>query len=780
MIARVTADPATVGAEPDAKPPSDRTFSDGTVSGRSWSGLLPGVLVVVATLVLAVRIAGVGIGDALLFTGYVLAFLTFPGTVVWRAVAKPGPNLGNDLILGTILGLVLEIPLYILLRLFDLAPLIYGYPVAVLVVALVVVWRRRRWVGPVVIGRESLWSWAGAAVAGVQVLLVTNQMWSHRPTDALRAPYVDEPFHLAIAGDLLHHFPAQMPWVEGTPLFYHWLVYVQLASAATVTHIELIVLMRSLSIALLVLLAVGGAYAAATRLTGRSWPGFVAALVLAMGATPDFFGWTSLVSPAQLAFDSVTRAFDSPTHALVMPLQMVLMVLVVEVIRSDRWRWGPFLLTVVVMVAVAGAKSSALPTIIAGLFLALVISAVLRRKRTALTVAALLGSAVVVFLVAQQVFYGGGTRATSIDLNGSTVQRLGVLMLPEGETLPGSAPLSIWISFTVGFVLVAIPLIVGLVRGGWRRPDRVFLAATWAAGAGAFMVLSHPALSQAYFLLGASGFIAVATAVALSDIVPVDPSLRDGVRFVGCAALGGLALVVVRLLVGDDMPADGSVFTSTLLTQLVVGLLVLAVGVGLVLVYAKRSAMATLPAIVALMLGVMLAGAPQTVALAVAGPALPRAPDTDIIGPGGVAAARFVRGHSQPDELIATNAHCIGLPVPDCDRRNFWIAAYAERRVLVEGWAYIDPQVVGQPSTDLNNSAYLPFWDPELLEANDAAITDPSPATIATLRDDHGVDWLVVDRRYRADLRGLRRELGQPRFKRGLYSVFDLDVSDGR
>ncbi|MFE7225204.1 hypothetical protein ACFU7D_10500 [Nocardioides sp. NPDC057577] len=769
----MTADPATVGVAPGAKPSSDRTLSDRVFPGRSWSGLLPGVLVVGATLVLAIRVAGVDLAEALLFTGYVLAFLTFPGTVVWRAVAKPGPSLGNDLVLGTILGLVLEAPLYVLLRLFDLTQLIYGYPVAVLLGALLVVRRRRR-VGPVVIGRARVWSWAGAAVAGVQVLLVANQVWSQRPVDALRAPYVDEPFHLAIAGDLLHHFPAQMPWVDGTPLFYHWLVYVHLASAATVTHIELIVLMRSMSIALLVLLAVGGAYAAAIRLTGRKWTGFVAALVLATGATPDFFGWTSLVSPAQLAFDSVTRAFDSPTHALVIPLQMILMVLVVEMIRRERWRWGPWVLTVVVMVAVAGAKSSALPTIIAGLFLALVISAVLRRPRMVRTLGALLASAVAVFLVAQQLFYGGGTRATGIDLNGSTVQRLGILMLPEGETLPGSAPWAIWVCFTVGFVLLAVPVIVALVRGGWRRPDFLFLAGTWAAGAGAFMVLSHPALSQAYFLLGASGFLAVLIAVSLSDIVPVDLSSRDGVRIVGCAALGWLVVVAVRLMVGGEMPAGGEVFTPTLLTQLVIGLLVLAAALVVVLVYVRRSTIATLPAVVALMLGVVLAGAPQTVALATIGPAVPRAADTDIIGPGGVAAARFVREHSQPDDLIATNAHCIGLPVPDCDRRNFWIAAYAERRVLVEGWAYIDPLVVGLPSTDLNNSAYLPFWDPELLAANDAAITRPSPLTLGALREEHGVDWLVVDRRYRADLPGLRRELGQPRFKRGLYSVFDL------
>lgn len=770
MISRVTADPATLGAAPDTKPSSDRALSS---FGGSWSGLLPGVLVVAVALVLAVRVAGVGLGDALLFTGYVLAFLTFPGTVVWRAVARPGPSLGNDLVLGTILGLVLEVPLYLVLLLFDLTQLIYAYPVAVLVGVAVVVGRRRR-IAPVVIGKANTWSWAGAAVACVQLLLVAKRVWTHRPVDALRSPYVDEPFHLAIAGDLLHHLPAQMPWVDGTPLFYHWLVYAHLASAATVTHLELIVLLRSMSMALLVLLTVAGAYAAATRLTGRAWPGFVAALVVTMGATPDFFGWTSLVSPAQLAFDSVVRMFNSPTHAFVMPLQMVLMVLVVEVIRGEQRRWQGWPLLVVVMIAVAGAKSSALPTIIAGLLLALVISAVLRRTKTVITLGALLGAAVVVFLAAQQVFYGGGTRATGIDLNGSTVQRLGILMLPEGETLPASAPVTIWICFTIGFVLVTVPVIVGLVRGGWRRPEFVFLAGAWAAGVGAFMVLSHPALSQAYFLLGASGFFAVATAVALSDLHPADLSLRDGVRIVGCAALGWLALVAMRLVVGGEMPASSAAFTPTLLTQLAIGLLVLAVAVVVVVAYARRAAIAVLPAVAALMLGVVVAGAPQTVALAAVGPSIPRGAPTDIIGPGGIAAARFVRAHSQPDELIATNAHCIGLPVPDCDRRNFWIAAYAERRVLVEGWAYIDPLVVGLPSTDLNNSAYLPFWDPELLAANDAAITDPSPETIAALRDEHGVDWLVVDRRYRADLPGIRRELGQPRFKRGLYSVFDL------
>ncbi|MFE3997461.1 hypothetical protein ACFX43_01515, partial [Nocardioides sp. YIM B13467] len=62
----MTADPATVRVAPGAKPSSDRMLSGHVFAGGSWSGLLPGVLVVGVTLVLAVRVAEVDLGDALL------------------------------------------------------------------------------------------------------------------------------------------------------------------------------------------------------------------------------------------------------------------------------------------------------------------------------------------------------------------------------------------------------------------------------------------------------------------------------------------------------------------------------------------------------------------------------------------------------------------------------------------------------------------------------------------------------------------------------------------
>jgi hypothetical protein len=102
-----------------------------------------------------------------------------------------------------------------------------------------------------------------------------------------------------------------------------------------------------------------------------------------------------------------------------------------------------------------------------------------------------------------------------------------------------------------------------------------------------------------------------------------------------------------------------------------------------------------------------------------------------------VDAARWVRDHSAPGDVLATNAHCLGGGVTGyCDPRSFWLSAYAERRVLVEGWAFA-PRV--------SETGDWRFWDPDLLRRNDAALTAPTAAGLAWLRS-RGVRWLVVDR----------------------------------
>jgi hypothetical protein len=105
-------------------------------------------------------------------------------------------------------------------------------------------------------------------------------------------------------------------------------------------------------------------------------------------------------------------------------------------------------------------------------------------------------------------------------------------------------------------------------------------------------------------------------------------------------------------------------------------------------------------------------------------------------------AGRWLRDHSAPDDVVATNAHCRTVAGGQCDVRHFWIAAYTERRVLVEGWGYTEYALGGGS----NWSASFP--DARRLAENDRAFQEPSAEALDVLRRRYGVRWLFVDRRY--------------------------------
>ncbi len=83
-----------------------------------------------------------------------------------------------------------------------------------------------------------------------------------------------------------------------------------------------------------------------------------------------------------------------------------------------------------------------------------------------------------------------------------------------------------------------------------------------------------------------------------------------------------------------------------------------------------------------------------------------------------------------PNDRIATNVHCHQPGADRCLTGSYWIAGYAERRVLVEGWAYrtrVDDTYPGEkPQSD--------YWDQEKLRLNDEVFTDPTRELLETLR----------------------------------------------
>jgi hypothetical protein len=131
-----------------------------------------------------------------------------------------------------------------------------------------------------------------------------------------------------------------------------------------------------------------------------------------------------------------------------------------------------------------------------------------------------------------------------------------------------------------------------------------------------------------------------------------------------------------------------------------------------------------------------------------------------------VEAARWVRDRSSPDDVIATNSHCRSVHNDRCDARLFWLSAYSERRVLVEGWAFA-PRVA-------SSGGYVRFWDQDLLRRNDAAFTAPTADGLRELRERHGVRWLVVDRSNGAAESPDLRTLARLRFDNGRVAVYEV------
>ncbi|MCW2504052.1 MAG: hypothetical protein JWO79_2336, partial [Actinomycetia bacterium] len=139
---------------------------------------------------------------------------------------------------------------------------------------------------------------------------------------------------------------------------------------------------------------------------------------------------------------------------------------------------------------------------------------------------------------------------------------------------------------------------------------------------------------------------------------------------------------------------------------------------------------------------------------------------------GGIAAARWLRGHSRPDQVVATNTHCRRVFRDTCDNRHFWIAGFTERRVLVESWGYTRP-IYDEAWSGRGPFFRLPYWDQRRLAENDGIFRSPSRSAADLLRRRYGVRWLLVDRRYDRPSPKLG-EVAALRYSNGDAAVYEL------
>jgi LPXTG-motif cell wall-anchored protein len=452
---------------------------------------------------------------------------------------------------------------------------------------------------------------------------------------------------------------------------------------------------------------------------------------------------------------------------------------------------GAWPLLAALLVGSTGAKATSVPVVLGALlFTGLILLAL--RRRQAWPVLAAAAVALAAQASATAVLFAFENHAVTFDpLYGLSRY----LAKPEDGPAPNG-----WIvaGVVLAFVLSLHLRWAGILALLWHRrgrpePVQLFLLGGALAGPTIYLLVAHPGNSNQYFLRSAFAFGVIGSAWGYVLVLE-----RARLGWPGRIALGGFATLLVAVLVAVQLRLGTLILAPQLQTGWfraelapyapllpllrwagVLAAVALVVGVawavlGRILPLArwvarrppsKRRPLLRGRGAAFLLTGVLVAGAPGLVMDAAAARHFPNggAYGVVVIPQSRVEAARWVREHSAPTDVLATNAHCLAWVYGVCDARSFWLSAYSERSVLVEGWSFA-PRAIG---------VYPPFWDQALLRLNDEAFVAPSTSTLSTLALRYRVRWLVVDRTAGTEASTLRR-FADLRYENDRIAVYRL------
>ncbi|GAB2941523.1 hypothetical protein GCM10027280_32600 [Micromonospora polyrhachis] len=740
------------------------------VQWRRWVPLIVGVGYFAVVLIAA----GTSPLDLIRYAGYVALALMLPGTLVYRALRRRPHTLVEDLAMGTAVGLVLELPAWAIFAALDLAGWLWLWPLTVVAVFAAVPGLRRHWLVRNYVTRAPLgWSWS---VAGAVAFFTTylSSVFLQRnpilPTDEGTRQYVDLAYQLSLAGEAKHQFPLHVPQVAAERLDYHWFGYAHMAATSLIGQIDLPVVALRLAVpglcaAAIVLTAVLG-----WRVSGRPYVGAVAAML--------FFvvGETNFTHPVTMPFG--TQATFVIWHGMSMIYSWVLLIALIAALvdvvdqRTDRTvppiGPGAFVLVGLLMFASSGAKASSVPVVALALAItALVLLVTRRRIPWAVVVAGILAGAAQLFATA--VLYRFQAYGVQI---GPLWSLEAFWARPADRSLWAQAlvVIGVFAAFLINMQLRAAGVVPLLwQRRGRLEPGQLLLLAGTVAGLLFYLLVEQSGGGNQYFLRAGFTFAVVLSAWGYALVFErASLTVREKTILGGCAA--GFVLVLVAIQLEFATWVSGNTPFDQLRPMLNWALGLAAVGLVVVLVWRSatgwQQALRGRGGLVALT-AILLVGAPGLImdmykseqhpnGGAYVNVPLPRSR---------VEAARWTREHSSPGDVVATNVHCVVRGNGWCDARGFWLSAYSERRVLVEGWAFA-PRVAAL-------GAYTPFWDQDLLRRNDEAFTAPTTDGLRDLRERYGVRWLVVDRSVNPEASDLR-ELARLRFDNGRMAVYEL------
>jgi hypothetical protein len=678
------------------------------------------------------------------YLGYLLVVIAVPGTMFWRRLTGGTGWFAADAVLGTAFGLAVEALLYPIGMFFTM-------PFAALLMPALAfgMWRAlpRRKLDELSI---PWWATAGAMVAvGVAAawfVRVGSRLIPLNGPDALR-PNSDAPHNLALAAELTHHFPPKVPYADGKWVTSHWAAYDHIASSHWITTIPLDVLTHRIVPFAWILLTVLGAAAVGMLLTGRA-----AAAPVAAGLTVfagDLAAWPvsdRVFADSPFSLGQLTNPPQAFSTVLLLPLIAVTTLLLRRRPGQTRAQLlGLFVAAGVLIAALALTKATTLPVYAIGLAAAWVYLTV-RSGRLNLR-GLVLGAGVAAAYAVTFFFVLRGALSGVLFDPGATFKHLADRM---GG---GSAVAVIAVVMLLGWLMPAVGAL--LIR---RRlpgdPMVVFLLVGFLAAVAGASLLYDDGQAQLFFVR--TGFIygVLIATWGLGSLA------RPHYYIAAVALLIGVAAIYWGRYRSPDSCTTSSCFAQGLVVALVIA--VLGIGVLGLIVRGSRRTWAVIA--VAVLLGTTV----SPTAASLRKFAMPALTDYESIAPGGIEAARFIRRNSGSDDLIATNVHCHRPRASHCLAGSYWIAGYAERRVLVQGWAY--RARVDDTYPDGVQSRY---WDEETLRLNDEAFANPTRDLLETLRTRYGVQWLLLDERVSAPPKDLDR-LTELRFQSGAVRVYQL------
>ncbi len=762
-------------------PPHDRKIAE--------SPLVRGLpaAVVIAALVAVVHDGGVSFGDIGLYALRIVVAVLLPGVLLSRLVRSGQRSGVEDLAVGFAVGTLVQLPVWWLFLELGLS---YWFWPAIVVVA-VAAWpgARRRVLSTQLDATPLAWSASVAAICLVTLTWLRGDFlrWSPPDPGGVHNYYGDLLFHLSIASEAKYSVPPTLPQVAGEPLYYHWFAHLDMGLASRMTGIELATILFQLWVPVALLAGVVIVAACATRISGRLWVGPLAAVLI--------YGTGEIVMSSWHArpFAPMTQvyAWASPTQTFAVLLAVPAACVVIDYVRrhegSTRQFW---VLGVPLFIGLSLAKSPELPVFMGGAGILLLVALLQRNRPVALRTFTAGVALTACFILATLTFYGRQSGGLSLDpmfaMRNYARSAIDAGMDPNPGATTTTAVLAvtvitgIWLIQVLGRtwgVLLLVPR--------WRSadPGQVLLAGMLLTGIGAYLMLFHPGGSQVYFMASAFPLGAIASAWAICEVAP----RLERRAFAVISALviaGGVLAYGAKDLVGEKRPTEGfSDQVMFLARPVVIVVAITALVTAGVLVAHRREWLRQVSATTVITAVLISAGLTTTIQYTLStasGTSVPkeRGEDTKTLAAvtgKGVDAARWLRDHSPSDTVVATNRHCfVGKVFPGdgpqtkCDVISFWVSAWTERRVLIEGWAFSSRSLEAGIKTG-DTYKRQPFWDQPLLAANDGFFESPSAEEAAVLCE-HGATFALLDRRYQPDLPSL-----EPVAKR-VYANSDVEV----